>query len=365
MGNNTSRDIKKYLTKILSSNKPLNLIDEEVKNPNLAALLRRRILEERYGISLSATGSSILDFTELEGVQSYKPIGAIQIPVTVFDPLYIDGVHVKAEKYIPLASIYPQLMKTVELGVKLIGESRIRIKYNYCWLRLFTLNTKTDKIACEQLDEILGEYRDTLRILCFGGSGGRIINTIIIGERPPCKNIVKIIDELIHVIKTEFLGEEIPVLAPYLTIEESISVDIKKDKIDDIGVKPNVFIETYNSLEDIRSIDNSIQPILLGSIVSFYHAIGVKPEYGLRSEMKNFILHTKFRKIIVNAYPRIVLPLEILYAKTSQMNRELLGLLGLTSERIDPLAIGEIASTVGITSYIGTIASISQRLSLK
>ncbi len=356
------KDIRKYLSKLLSSDKPFRDIDDNIENQNLAALLRRRILEEKYGVSLSSTGSSILDFVELEGRQSYKPIGAVQIPVTVVGPVEIDGEAIREKKYIPLASIYPQLMKTIESGVDILEGGRIKISLNYCWLRIFSIGRGKSGI-CSTFEEYISRKRGRARILCLGGGGGRIINTVIIGENPPCTTIRGIIkgDEVKAYIRS--IGSDIPILTPYLVLETRMNTSIPRKRFEEQGVPLNSLLETYNTLEDIRSIDYSLHPILLGSITSFYYAIGVKPEYGLRSEVKGFALYTKFRRIIVYGQPRIVTPIEIMYGDVSPINRELIDLVGLTGGEIDPFAICEISSAISLVSYIGILVEIARSLS--
>ncbi|ABN70428.1 hypothetical protein Smar_1337 [Staphylothermus marinus F1] len=354
--------IKDFLSKLKSSKKPLEEVDELVENQNIATLLRRKILEEKLNISLSATGSSILDFVETEGKISYKSIGAIQIPVTVIGPLKIDGYYIRDEKYIPLASIYPALMEAVDLGAKIIGDTRIRVKINRCWLRLFTVSPRRSPIdLCRIVEseiQALNEY-EKLKVLCFGRGAGHIINTVMIGENGICETLSKWIEKNdLNELLIKTIGSKIPVITPYLVFDTSINTDIHKGRFGDYNIEPNLFLEAYNALEDLKPIDNSLQPVILGVLTSFYSSIGIKPEYALRSDIRQYNVFTKFRKITVSINSRIILPLTININELSIMNKEVVGILKL--ESLKSKYLSEIASALVLVAYIGLIASIAK-----
>jgi hydroxymethylglutaryl-CoA reductase (NADPH) len=356
--------IKDFLYRLKSFKKPLEEIDKLIDNENLAALLRRKLLEEKLDISLSATGSSILDFTEIKDKVSYKPIGAIQVPVTVIGPLRIEGLIIRGEKYIPLASIYPALMEAVDLGSKTLEDSHIRIKPGRIWLRIFTISPREKPVdLCKLIeDRIISKGIENLRILCYGRGAGHIINTVIIGEYGMGKQLLSLIESgEIQKILLETIGSGIPIITPYLVFDSIVSSEINKGKLNDLGVKPGLFIEAYNAIEDLKPIDNSLLPVILGVLTSFYLSIGIKPEYALRSDIKQFSLINRFRKIILRIESRLILPLMISIDETTIMNREVLSILKL--ERIRPETIAEIGHALMFTSYTGLIASIAKSAS--
>lgn len=354
--------IKDFLEKIHALAKPLDQISELTDNENLAALLRRKYLEEQLGFSLSATGSSILDFVELENRVSYKPIGAIQIPITVIGPVEIEGVWNKGKKYIPLASIYPALMKAVDLGSKLLSNTRIRIKLQRCWLRLFTISTRQQRVdPCRLVEDVLATTYN-LRILCYGRGSGHIINTVMIGDEAPCHQLREILaDGLIENILFKIEGYMIPVITPYLNFDTRIIADIPRGSLDELGIEYSLFIETYNTMEDLRPIDSSLYPIILGVLSSLYTALGLKPEYGLRSEIRRYMLVSRFKNIVSTLEARVSMPIEIRSEELTLMNKELIQLLKL--EENSPFSLSEIAGTVIMVSYVGILTNIAKEAS--
>lgn len=95
-------------------------LDKEAGNKNLAALIRRRYLEKKYNVSLSAIAHTIIDFEEVVGRNIENPIGAAQIPVGVAGPLKIVGEHVKGEFFVPMATTEGALVASVSRGAKAI-----------------------------------------------------------------------------------------------------------------------------------------------------------------------------------------------------------------------------------------------------
>ena len=363
MGENRRPNIKEFLDKILSSKKPLQEIDS-IDNPNLAALLRRKYYEEKLGVSLSAVGSSILDFAELEGKQSYKPVGALQIPITILGPLTIEGHWIRGEKHLPIASIYPALVKALDLSVKLIGKNPIRIKPQRCWFRLFTATKKQGKDICELVENTIKQKygASNLRFLCYGRGGGHVINTIMVGEPYPCNILAGILlnGEIDKILEGLDIVDN-PILAPYLAIDYNISTDLYKSELSRNMIKPEYFIETYNAIEDLRPIDSSINPTSLGALASLYIALGIKPEYGLRTEIRQFLLYTRFRRITTTILARIIAPIQIRELEMSIMNRELLSLV--QPPLITPFTLSDLGASIILLTYIGVTGSIAESLS--
>ncbi len=100
---------------------------------NAGALARRLALEKITGVSLSAIGSTILDFDELVGRNIENPIGAVQVPVGVAGPLRIRGDYAKGDYYIPLATTEGALVASVNRGCKAItmsGGARVKILFD-------------------------------------------------------------------------------------------------------------------------------------------------------------------------------------------------------------------------------------------
>jgi len=78
-----NEDIIFYYNRIKESPEPLRSINELDVNENVKALLRRLYLQEKTGLSLSAIGSTILDFAESEEYRGLNVIGALQAPIWV------------------------------------------------------------------------------------------------------------------------------------------------------------------------------------------------------------------------------------------------------------------------------------------
>ncbi|MCX8196591.1 MAG: hydroxymethylglutaryl-CoA reductase (NADPH) [Acidilobaceae archaeon] len=105
-------------------------LEEQLGNPNLAALVRRKYLERKLNVNLSALGSTIIDFKELYGRNIENAIGAVQIPVGVAGPLRVEGDYAKGEFYIPLATTEGALVASVNRGAKAVtlsGGARAKV----------------------------------------------------------------------------------------------------------------------------------------------------------------------------------------------------------------------------------------------
>ncbi len=123
MVNTMEIDIDRIVREIDEKNIPLHKIKDLVGNENLAALVRRKYLERKLGISLSAIGSTILDFEELVGRNIEMPIGAVQIPLAVVGPLKVLGEYARGDFFVPMATTEGALVAGVNRGCKAITES--------------------------------------------------------------------------------------------------------------------------------------------------------------------------------------------------------------------------------------------------
>ncbi|NPA98274.1 MAG: hypothetical protein GXO43_02745 [Crenarchaeota archaeon] len=359
MGQKNNEDIQKIFGEIGESDEALRELEEKLENENLAALVRRKFFEKKLGISLSATGSSILDFVDTEGKISYRPVGAIQVPVTIIGPIELEGETVQGEKYVPLSSIYPALMETMDLGVTICRNTKISIKTDKCWIRLFNIS-KDEK--CEEIESIIKSRKKKLHILCYGRESGGIVETILVGESSPCQAIKSMIisGDINELVKT--IGEtRVPILAPYITLDYKLSVFIPRLTISSAGIGQSEIVKTYNAIENMRGIDDSIIPVTLGVLTSFYLSIGIKPEYALRSEIRRYFLVSGFRGLKLGLDIRVALPYTVSEAEQTIMNRELYSVIN--GGKINPLVVGELASSLALISYIGELAMIAKGFS--
>jgi hydroxymethylglutaryl-CoA reductase (NADPH) len=100
---------------------------------NAGALARRLALERLTGASLTAIGSTVLDFDELVGRNIENPIGAVQVPVGVAGPLRVVGDYARGDYYIPLATTEGALVASINRGCKAItlsGGARAKILFD-------------------------------------------------------------------------------------------------------------------------------------------------------------------------------------------------------------------------------------------
>ncbi len=115
--------LEELVEKVVRGEVKLHELDRILGNANLAALVRRLALEKMTGTSLTAIGSTILDFVELVGRNIENPIGAVQIPVGVAGPLRVNGMYAKGDFYIPLATTEGALVASVNRGCKAVTEA--------------------------------------------------------------------------------------------------------------------------------------------------------------------------------------------------------------------------------------------------
>ncbi len=114
------QNLEEIIEKLSMGEIKFTKLDEVLGNSNLGTLVRRLYLEKKYGVSLSAIGSTIIDFEELKGRNIENPIGAAQIPIGVAGPLKINGEHAVGEYYVPLATTEGALVASVSRGCKAI-----------------------------------------------------------------------------------------------------------------------------------------------------------------------------------------------------------------------------------------------------
>ncbi len=126
----SSESIDELLEKLEKEGVPLHRYPQRVGSKNLAVLLRRRFLEKKLGVSLSAIGSTIIDFEEVEGRNIENAVGAVQIPLAVVGPLKVVGEYARGEFYVPMATTEGALVAGVNRGAKAItlaGGARCRV----------------------------------------------------------------------------------------------------------------------------------------------------------------------------------------------------------------------------------------------
>ncbi len=126
-------NLRELVEKVVKGDVKLHELDRMLGNSNLAALVRRLALEKITGASLSAIGSTILDFEELVGRNIENPIGAVQVPVGVVGPLRIEGEYARGEYYVPLATTEGALVASVNRGAKAVtlsGGARTAILFD-------------------------------------------------------------------------------------------------------------------------------------------------------------------------------------------------------------------------------------------
>ncbi len=126
-------DLRELVEKVVRGDVKLHELDRVLGNSNLAALVRRLALEKITGASLSAIGSTILDFEELVGRNIENPIGAVQVPVGIVGPLRVEGEYARGDYYVPLATTEGALVASVNRGAKAVtlsGGARTAILFD-------------------------------------------------------------------------------------------------------------------------------------------------------------------------------------------------------------------------------------------
>ncbi len=166
------RSIEEILEKLERGEISLSRLERELGNANLAALVRRRYLERRLGVSLSSIASTILDFEELYGRNIENPIGAVQVPVGVVGPLRVEGDYARGEFYVPLATTEGALVASVARGVKAVtasGGARVKVlrdgmtRAPLLWTPSVVEAVRLAEWVEDHLDELRGEVGKVTR----------------------------------------------------------------------------------------------------------------------------------------------------------------------------------------------------------
>ncbi len=116
-------DIRRIVKEVIEKKIPLHKLDEFLGNSNIAAVVRRKVLEEKLGVNLPAIASTIIDFVGVVGKNIENPIGAVQIPLGIAGPILIKGDYARGEYYIPLATTEGALVASINRGCKAITSS--------------------------------------------------------------------------------------------------------------------------------------------------------------------------------------------------------------------------------------------------
>ncbi len=148
-------DIEKLVEESERRNLPLNTLTKVFGNANLAALIRRKILERRLSISLSSVGSTILDFEELEGRIVVNSIGGIQLPIAVAGPTRIEGSFLHGDIYIPIATTTKSAVQALEIGSR--ASNAVGGIEAQCIRKEMELRVALPRSAC--IDRVLNELR--------------------------------------------------------------------------------------------------------------------------------------------------------------------------------------------------------------
>ncbi|ADV65099.1 3-hydroxy-3-methylglutaryl-CoA reductase [Desulfurococcus mucosus] len=88
------------LEEVRRSGNPFKRLDELEYNENVKALIRRLYIQEKTGLSLSAIGSTILDFTEGDHYRGYNVVGALQVPLGIVGVIQLSINNKSRESYL-------------------------------------------------------------------------------------------------------------------------------------------------------------------------------------------------------------------------------------------------------------------------
>ncbi|AFL66278.1 3-hydroxy-3-methylglutaryl-CoA reductase [Desulfurococcus amylolyticus] len=114
------------LESLRKSGKPFEYINELKLSENLRALLRRLYIQSKEGISLSAIGSTILDFAEGD-YEGFNVIGALQIPIGVIGVLNLFINNERNEIYVVTPFIKGRLLNRLGDGIRILEGSIVNI----------------------------------------------------------------------------------------------------------------------------------------------------------------------------------------------------------------------------------------------
>ena len=123
--NKHTSSLDEYVEKLAKGELSLEELDEILKSGNLATVIRRKFLERKFNIVLSALASTIIDFDELSKINIKNTIGAIQIPLSIIGPFMVKGTKIKGELYIPLATLNKDVISNAKRGLEILSLSRV------------------------------------------------------------------------------------------------------------------------------------------------------------------------------------------------------------------------------------------------
>lgn len=233
------KTLEEYVEKVLEGKIKLHELDKVLGNSNLAALVRRLVIEKLTNTSLSAIASTIINFEEIVGVNIENPIGAIQVPLGIAGPLKIEGEYAKGEFYVPLATTESSLVTGVNRGMRVINESggaRTRILHDgiactsLFWVPDIETAVKLVKWVQRHFNEIKKEvglatrYGELIRVDPYIiGNNVYLYFTITIGDAVKTNTITIAINRVCECIEKNFPWKARCVVLDYSTCCNSFS----------------------------------------------------------------------------------------------------------------------------------------------
>ena len=83
---------------------------------------RRAWVEEKTGARLRHVGSHSVESEEMRG-NVENPVGAVQVPLGVAGPLFVEGAHARGQFYVPLATNEGALVRSYERGMAALARA--------------------------------------------------------------------------------------------------------------------------------------------------------------------------------------------------------------------------------------------------
>ena len=90
---------------------------------NTATMIRRVYLEKKFGCSLSAVGSGILDFNDAVDRNIENPVGAVHVPLGYAGEIKVNGMHASRSYPILLATTEGKLVAGISRGISASNEA--------------------------------------------------------------------------------------------------------------------------------------------------------------------------------------------------------------------------------------------------
>ena len=104
--------------KIIAGELKWHEVEGQTRNDSaIATSVRRAALEKKYGVALSAIGSSVIDWNDAISRNIENPIGAIQIPLGCAGELMVNGNYAKGSYPILLATTEGRLVAGIARGI--------------------------------------------------------------------------------------------------------------------------------------------------------------------------------------------------------------------------------------------------------